>query len=265
VNQTVPPRECILVDDGSTDGTPEIIRSFAARFPWIHSVQRTDRGVRQRGAGVVQAFYDGMAQATDPSWDFVVKLDADLAFPPFYFEELLRRFAQEPRLGIASGSMYIFRGGRWILDKAPKDRTWGPSKIYRRACFEAIGGLVPHLGWDAIDDFKAQMHGWQTRTFEDLVVLHYRPVGKRSGAFNSGVEHGRGNYFLGTHPLFIIVRGLYRMGIDRPIVVAGMGILYGYFRNWFRRTPRIEDPELIQYIQRVQLSRLCPLLTRSEA
>lgn len=256
IMQTIKPVECILVDDGSTDKTPEIIRKYMGQAPWIKMVQLSDRGTRQRGAGIVHAFYQGFERLEHKDFDFIVKLDGDLVFPSFYFEELLKRFANSPRLGIACGSLYIFKGGRWILDKAPEDRTWGSMKMYRRKCFEDIKGIVPYLGWDAIDDYKAQMNGWQTKTFKDPVVLHGRPVGRRSGWFHAGVEHGHVNYNVGSHPLFVIARGIYRMFVDNPLFFSGAGIIFGYFSDLITHKPRIWDDELVRYIQKKEISRL---------
>jgi hypothetical protein len=260
VGQTARPAEWIIVDDGSSDRTPEIVARYAARHPWIRLVRRTDRGKRQRGPGVVDAFYAGYAELRCDDYDAIVKFDVDLSFDAVYFEELLRRLARDPTLGVVGGSLYIFRGGRWVLDKAPADNVLGPTKVYRRACFQQIGGIVRSLGWDAIDDLKAQLRGWETHTFEDLVVLHHRPIGQRSGGFKAGLEHGRGAYFMGSHPLFILARGIYRMGRDRPPIIAGLGLLVGYFQSWVRREPRVEDPEVIAFLRRKQLKRLFPFL-----
>lgn len=259
ISQTIQPLEWIIVDDGSSDRTADIVQSYTVQCPWIRLVRLPDRGKRQRGAGVVSAFYEGYGRLEHQDYDFIVKLDVDLSFDAVYFEELFRRFAESPSLGIAGGALYIFRSGRWLLDKAPSDNVLGPTKVYRRACFEQIGGLVRSLGWDAIDELKAQLLGWQTRTFRDLVVLHHRPIGKRSGAINGGLEHGKGAYFMGSHPLFVLARGVYRMGRDRPLIIAGLGILLGYFGSWIRKEPRIDDSELIAFLRRKQLRRLFPL------
>lgn len=260
--QTTKPKECVFVDDGSTDGGAAVLRRHAERFLWMRVLTLPDRGVRQRGPGVVNAFYQGMALLDHSRSEFLVKLDADLSFESTYFEDLLRRFAADPQLGIASGSLFVPNGGRWVQDRAPCDRTWGPSKMYRRTCFEQIGGIVPYMGWDAIDDFKAQSLGWRTRTFPDLRVLHYRPVGKRSGAFNAGVEHGRANYCSHSHPLFVLVRSAYRMFVDKPFLVAGAGILFGYWRASVLREPRVQDEDLARFVHRYQMSRLLHLGSR---
>jgi len=258
IGQTIQPLEWIIVDDGSLDRTADIAQSYTGQHPWIRLVCLPDLGKRQRGAGVVSAFYEGYERLEHQDYDFIVKLDVDLSFDAVYFEELFRRFAGSPSLGIAGGALYIFRNGRWLLDKAPLDNVLGPTKVYRRECFEQIGGLVRSLGWDAIDDLQAQLLGWQTRTFGHLVVLHHRPIGKRSGAINAGLEHGKGAYFMGSHPLFVLARGVYRMGRDRPLIIAGLGILLGYFGSWIRKEPRIDNSELIAFLRRKQLRRLFP-------
>lgn len=259
ISQTTQPLEWIIVDDGSSDRTADIVQAYTVQYPWIRLVSLPDRGKRQRGAGIIAAFCKGYERLKHEDYDFVVKLDVDLSFDAIYFEELLGRFAESPSLGIAGGGLYIFRHSRWLLDKAPLDTVGGPTKVYRRACFEQIGGLVQNLGWDGIDDLKAQLLGWQTRTFRDLVVLHHRTMGKCSGAIHAGLEKGKAAYFMGSHPLFVLARGIYRMGRDRPLIIAGLGLLLSYFGSWIKREPQIDDSELIAFLRSKQLQRLLPL------
>jgi len=264
--QTVKPREWIIVNDGSTDDTEEIVTRYLPTCPWIRLVNREDRGFRQRGGGVVRAFYDGFEALDCQDYEFIVKLDGDLSFEPTYFEQVLAEFTARPRLGIAGGGCYVRAGDDWTLEAADVHHVRGATKVYRRVCFEAIGGLVPGLGWDGIDEWKARMLGWEVRSFLDLKVLHHRGVGMGSGKLKGKVEMGRAAYFMGYHPLFMLVRGARRMA-DRPYILGGLAILWGYFGDWLKRQERLDDPAMVRFLRHDQLKRLggeirCLVLTQ---
>jgi biofilm PGA synthesis N-glycosyltransferase PgaC len=253
--QTVRPAEWIIVNDGSTDETGDIVARYTVHHPWIRLINRADRGYRQRGAGVVEAFYDGFNQITHTDYDVVVKLDGDLSFEPDYFEELLKQFAANPRLGIASGQPYVFNGKEWAKETPLIPCTYGPTKLYRRECFEAIGGLPRSLGWDGIDDWKAQLCGWQIESFEYLRVLHHRNYGEATGALTSRVEQGQGAYFMRYHPFYMLARSVKRMA-NKPWVIGGLMMLWGYLKAWLTGRERIDDPELIRYLRQTQMRAL---------
>ena len=258
VRQTVRPTEWVIVDDGSTDQTPEMVAGYAAGHPWLSLVRRADRGARQRGKGVVEAFYAGYETLT-ADYDFIVKLDGDLSFEPDYFESLLREFAASPRLGIAGGGVYErLDGHNWVL-RAARDHVRGPTKVYRRACFEEIGGLVPALGWDGVDEWKARSLGWEVRSFLDLKVLHYRVTGSATGSLKSRLEEGYGAYYMGYHPLFLIARGIQHMS-SRPYLTGGMAMIVGFFIAPIRRKERLQDTSVIRYVRRTQFKQLLGVL-----
>ncbi|MFZ5917459.1 MAG: glycosyltransferase family 2 protein [Chloroflexota bacterium] len=249
--QTVKPAEWIIVNDGSSDGTESIVAPFAERFDWLRLIHRQDRGFRQRGPGVVEAFYAGFEQITHTDFDIVVKLDGDLSFGPDYFQELLQQFAANPRLGIASGQTYVFDGQAWTAGTPLHDCTQGPTKLYRRECFEAIGGIPRSYGWDGIDDWKARMLGWHTETFRRLQVLHHRAEGEATGLLKSRIEQGRGAYFMGYHPAYMLARVARRM-VTPPYVTGSLAMAWGYVSSWLARKEQIE-PELARYVRRSQL------------
>ena len=259
IQQTVRPTEWIIVNDGSTDETPEIVTRHAAEHPWIKLVNREDRGIRQRGKGIVEAFYKGYEALADQDYGFIVKLDGDLSFEPTYFESLLHEFTFRPRLGIAGGGVYERFGGEpWKLCTV-KDHVRGPTKVYKRACFEAIGGLVPSMGWDGIDEWKARTLGWEVRSFTELKVLHYRITGAATGPLKSNLEQGYGAHYMGYHPLYMIARGIRHM-FYRPYLIGGMAMIASYFLAWLRGKERLQDPSVIRYVRRTQLRQLAGLL-----
>ncbi len=257
IQQTIKPTEWVIVNDGSTDETEQIIQRYTTNHPWIKLVNRADRGTRQRGKGVVEAFYDGYKTLTLP-YEFIVKLDGDLSFDPDYFETLGRKFSSNPQLGIAGGGVYEkLDGQKWTLD-ATRDHVRGPTKVYRRACFEEIGGLVPMLGWDGLDEWQALTMGWEVQSFLELKVFHYRITGAATGSLKARLEQGQGAYTMNYHPLYLIARGLYHLG-QRPYVIGGIAMILGYVNAWLRRREQIAEPDVVSYIHRTQLKKLATL------
>lgn len=254
--QTARPAQWIIVDDGSTDDTVDIVRTHIAGYTWIRLIQRPDRGFRQRGGGVIEAFNAGYVALTITDYHFIVKLDGDVSFAPDYFERLLAQFALQPRLGIAGGTCYVQDGEAWKPEEADPTHVRGATKMYRRACFEDIGGLVVHLGWDGVDEWQARTRGWQVQGFPNIPIYHHRATGSAGGGLVKGsIEHGRAAYYMGYHPLFMLARGIRRMA-DRPPVLKGLGLLWGYFSDWLHRRERVDDPAMIRFLRQNQLRRL---------
>lgn len=256
--QTVRPLRWVIVNDGSTDATREIVAAQLAANPWIELVDRANRGHRALGGGVVETFDEGFARVRDLAWDFVVKLDADLSFQPGYFEGLLRRFEADPKLGMASGKTFLVENGVKSLEWCPDEHVRGPAKMYRRACFEAIGGLEARRGWDMIDETRAQMRGWTTRSFlePDVELIHHRPIDARqANVWKSRFEMGELYHFLGYHWLYHLVRCVRSAIQDYPRGKGGLALWLGYLRAALRRTPRI-DPAYVAFVHRQQRERM---------
>ena len=167
-SQTIPPVEWIIVNDGSSDRTGDILDRCAAQFPWIHVIHRPNRGFRKSGGGVIEAFYDGYHALGRDDWEFIVKLDGDLTLSPDYFEKCFEHFNEQPKLGIGGGAICHEVDGTLKVEANPKFHVRGATKIYRRACWEAIGGIWAAPGWDTIDEVKANMLDWKTDTFGEL-------------------------------------------------------------------------------------------------
>lgn len=259
VRQTVRPDLWVIVNDGSSDGTEAIVGQWAKVYPWIQLVNREDRGVRQRGKGVIEAFYAGYRTLVD-DFDYIVKLDGDISFEPDYFKALLMEFKADQRLGIAGGCLYESQDNKtWILYRAT-DHVRGATKIYRRACFEAIGGLVPAMGWDGIDEWKALSLNWKVHSFIEYPLYHYRFTGAATGFLKSCFEQGEGAYRMGYHPLFIVARGLRRM-TDRPYVIGGIAMVAAYIQAWLRKEEMLADPSVVKFVRQAQMQKLFGLFT----
>jgi glycosyltransferase involved in cell wall biosynthesis len=254
VSQTVRPRRWIIVNDGSVDATARIAREWARHHPWIEVVDKENEGGRKRGGGVVRAFYRGFELVRNEPWDFVVKLDGDVSFEERFFERILAEFARRPRLGISSGVSYAWTGKGWIEEKAARGFTYGSCKVYRRRCFEEIGGLVEHMGWDGIDHIKAIQLGWEAEHLQ-LGCYQHRRMGQATGFVKSEVEEGLCCHFMGYHPLFLLARGIKRMKL-RPYGVGGLALIGSYWWSWMARRPRYQDEEFVRYLRRNQVRKL---------
>lgn len=257
VAQTVRPQQWIIVDDGSTDDTARIALDAARQYSWITVSRRVDRGFRQPGGGVVDAFYDGVAQIKSDDWHFIVKLDGDLSFDSNYFEQCLLRFEQDPALGIAGGTVACSGDGA-LQAEAPGDPAFhvrGATKIYKRDCWLAIGGLLRAPGWDTLDEYKANMLGYSTYTFPELMVLHHRPSGGAEGTWRNWVKNGMANYMVGYHPAFMAAKCL-RRAFTKPYGIGAFGLMFGFISGYLRRIPRTEDRETMAFLRRQQIKKL---------
>lgn len=260
IGQTIKPTEWVIVDDGSTDRTDAILDQYAAQVPWIRVIHRSNRGFRKAGGGVVDAFYDGYYSIQCTEWEFIVKLDGDLSFSPSYFEDCFAHFRKQPELGIGGGEIYHDLGVQLKREANPRFHVRGATKIYRRACWEAIGGLIHAAGWDTVDEVKANMLGWKTSSFEDQRLLHHRLTGSADGLLRDRVKSGSACFTCGYHPLFVLARCVYRVG-RRPYVIGSLAMLVGFLKGYFTNTVQVNDKRLIRYIRAQQLRCLFGLKT----
>jgi biofilm PGA synthesis N-glycosyltransferase PgaC len=255
VNQTCRPDLWIIVDDGSRDRTAEIVASYAAEHPWIRLVRRRRGGGRRLGPGVVNAFKAGLASLGNEPFDVISKLDCDVDFGAATFASILAHF-DDPRVGMASGTSLLLVGDKLVSERYASYHVPGQAKFYRRACFRDIGGLQCVYGWDIIDETDARRHGWLTLSDPEIIIVHHRLQGSSFGGLRGRIIWGQGAYAIGSHPLFALARGIYRMA-ERPWVIGGLALIWGFFSSYFnpeiQRTP---DREVIRYLRREQLYRL---------
>jgi biofilm PGA synthesis N-glycosyltransferase PgaC len=256
VQQTVRPREWVIVNDGSTDQTGEVADEAARQYPWIRVVHRTDRGFRQAGGGVVDTFYDGYERLTVQDWEFLGKIDGDLSFDADYFERCFEHFRADSSLAVGGGTIHVESKGVLVKESDdPRFHVRGATKIYRRAFWDAMGGLIRAPGWDTLDEVKANMLGWTSYTFPDLTILHHRPTGEADGTWRNWCKNGLANYITGYHPLFMLTKCVKRV-LQPPVGLMAIGLLCGFFGGYLRGVPQVPDEELIRYLRRQQLNRL---------
>ncbi len=255
--QTIRPKEWIIVNDGSTDKTGHIAEGAARSNAWIKVLHRPDRGFRKAGGGVISAFYEGYRLVENNSWDYLIKLDGDLSFNADYFQRCFQEFDGNPRLGVAGGTICSCIGG--IVEEEskidPAFHVRGATKIYRAACWHQIGGLTRAPGWDTLDEVKANMHGWVTRTLANINAIHHRPTGAAYGKWHDMVKGGLANYVAGYHPLFMFLKCIRRV-VEKPYLLGGSALLVGFLKGYVKRIPQVDDKELIRYFRHEQMNRL---------
>ncbi len=228
INQTIKPIQWILVNDGSTDKTDGIIQEYVPKHDWMDLINLTDRGYYYPGTGVVNVFNKGYAAIKHTDWEYIVKLDCDLSFEPNYFEKIFNKLSKNPQLGIASGCTYLPINNHLEMETAQADHPVGASKIYKRECWEAIGGLKPVPGWDLADLLTAQMNGWETACFFDLVIVHYRLTGsRRKGKFKPKFLQGRFEYRHGYSFFYMLLKAAVNI-FSKPAFIGSLGKVTGY-------------------------------------
>jgi glycosyltransferase involved in cell wall biosynthesis len=256
--QSIPPALWLIVDDGSTDQTPEILAEYAAKYPYIRVLRRENRGFRKLGGGVIDAFYHGYEKLDPREFDFVCKLDLDLDLPRRYFEALMDRMEAEPRIGTASGKPFCLdrKTGRKMMERCGDENSVGMVKFYRTECLVQIGGFVRELMWDGIDCHRCRMLGWIAVSWDDaeLNFEHLRPMGTSDKNWWTGrVRHGVGQYFMGTGVCYVIASAASRV-LHPPMVVGSMGMLWGYFKSLIGRKPRYGDRKFRRFLRAYQWS-----------
>ena len=253
VAQTVLPAKWVIVSDGSTDRTDDIVKQYAAKYDWIQLVRTPEREERHF-AGKVLAFNAGYEQVQDLNYDIVGSLDADISFDPEYFEFLLGQFAGNTKLGVAGTP---FREGTTQYDYrfSRKEHVSGACQLFRRECFESIGGYVP-IKAGAIDltaVVTARMKGWKTETFTDKFCMHHRKMGSaNANIVLATFKGGYGDYQMGVHPAWQIFRSVYQM-TRKPLILGGGLLLAGYFWAMIKRSPRPVSMEFVNFRRKEQM------------
>ena len=258
--QTRPPDLWIVVDDRSTDRTPEILVSLARRIDFLKVVNAADAAESSR----VSPVKDRLAMAAAPrtfnlglnstdwqSFTHIAKLDGDTELPPHYFEQLLGEFERDRKLGLAGG-VYAdpSQDGSWRVVPSPSAyHVAGTLKCYSLDCFQAIGGMQERLGWDTIDEISARMRGYHTQAYPDLITHHHRPWGSADGTLRGRARHGECAYIVHFTLSWVTLRS-FRMARERPLGLSGLAFLYGYLRSAARRTQRVEDPAFRRFVIR---------------
>ncbi len=261
VSQTIKPEKWIVVSDGSTDGTDDIVKRYAQRHSWIELLRMPEHRDRSFAAKA-SCFNAGYEKLKDSKVDLVGNLDADITFDPDYYEYLLSKFAAMPKLGVA-GTPFVedvsqIHNHSYGHKFADLEHVSGACQMFRKACFEEVGGYTPIKGggidWVAVT--TARMKGWQTRTFVEKVCFHHRTMGTASrGPLMARFQHGQEDYYVGGHPLWQVLRGIFQMK-RKPYLLGGLFLIFGYFWAMVKKVQRPIPPELIAFHRAEQMARL---------
>lgn len=255
--QTLLPERWVIVSDGSTDRTDEIIQDHAARHKWILCVRRPEHAERHFAAKA-RAFAAGYAAVGTVPHDVVGNLDADLSFDPEIMRFLMDRFAEDPALGVAGVPFVEPSGESYDYRFTNIEHVSGACQLFRRKCFEAIGGYKPLEGggidWLAVT--TARMMSWKTRTFTQMSVLHHRKTGTgQSGKLGALYRQGAKDFRLGNHPLWQLFRSIYQLR-NRPYGLGGLVLLAGYLGSSLHGARRTIPPEVVRFCRGEQMARL---------
>ena len=253
LSQTIQPARWIIVDDGSTDGTADLVASYAERYEFLQLIRRPIRSERLPGGeGAIET---GLQQLDLSQYEFFARFDADLKFDANYMECILDEFFNNPRLGIAGGGLYVERNDRMELEVVPIYHVRGAVKMYRRRCFEQIGGLRKEIGWDTIDEVQAWVHGWETKSFFRYRVIHCRPTGRGIKASRIYWQRGMAEYNSWSSPFFVFTKTA-RIAIRELAPIKAICFLAGFISAYMWRAPRIQDPSFVKMRRMQQINRM---------
>lgn len=264
VAQTVKPLKWVVVSDGSTDGTDEIVQKYVDVYPWIELVRVAERTERHF-AGKVNAFNAGYERVYRLRYDIICNLDADISFPEDHFEFLLQKFATRPYLGVAGTAFIEGASLKYDYNVVSTEDVQGQCQLFRRKCFEEVGGYVPikNGGIDVIPVYMARLKGWQTRTFTERTYVHHRLAGTaQSSVLGAFFRSGKKDSYLGAHPLWELLRSLYHMK-QRPYITGGLMLLLGYVWEGLTGEDKPVPAELIAFRRKEQMQKLRAICRRS--
>lgn len=261
--QTVLPLRWVIVSDGSTDGTDDIVTRYARQYPWIELIHLPARSERDFAAKV-RAFNAGLERVSAMRYDVVVSLDADITFDPDYFSFLLVKLAAHPDLGLVGTPFRELTGETYDYRFVSVEHVSGACQVFRRSCFENIGGYVPIRGGsiDHVAVITARMKGWKTRTFTEKYCIHHRRIGTaKNGPVAAKFRVGLKDYAVGNHPLWELCRVI-RQAMLQPRCIGGLALGSGYAWALIRRAQRPVSRELVEFHRREQMLRLFRFLRR---
>lgn len=252
LNQTHLPDKWLIVDDSSSDATPSIIDKLEKQYDWISSMRLPDRGYYSRGEGSYAVVAEGFRHMLASfGAETLGVFDADISFEETTIEHIRDRFLSSDRLGIYGGEIVELRNGQWVSPIAlPEDFVRGACKLFRKQCYQDIGGLKSGKASNIISNMEALMKGWDVKRDASLLIKHHRSGGTRDSRLNRHIKAGAEAAYIGSDPLLVLIRGVRKMMKSKPYFAGGLIFLSIYFNNAFLHKDQYPDPELLKFVQK---------------
>lgn len=253
-SQSMLPSKVVVVNDNSTDKTQEIVERFMEEHHWLTIVNNASSAIHLPGSKVIQAFLKGY-ETLDEEYDVIVKLDADLILPNYYFETILNAFKADNNVGMAGGFAYIEKDGEWLLENlTDKDHIRGAFKAYRKECFLQIGKLMPAMGWDTADELLAKFYGWKVITIESLKVKHLKPTG---ASYNKAARYKQGEAFYSLGYGFMITAiASAKLAFRKKKPLLLIDYINGFFKAKFSGKPLLVNSEQARFIRKYRWDKM---------
>ncbi|MBB1139162.1 glycosyltransferase family A protein [Myroides sp. WP-1] len=254
--QSVLPTWVIVVNDGSTDQTATLVEAFTKQHEWLHFCTKESQAIHLPGSKVIQAFNYGLKQLPkEVSYDYIVKLDADLILPSTYFESISHEFQRDPKLGMAGGVALIEKHNQWVVENLTgKDHVRGAFKAYRKACFEQIGGLQPAMGWDTVDELLCRYYNWKILVRQDLQIKHLKPTGAQ---YDKTARYKQGEAFYRLHYGFLITLiASVKLASKKNKPLLFLDYIKGYFKAKTRKEPYLVNEEQGKFIRQYRWNKI---------
>jgi glycosyltransferase involved in cell wall biosynthesis len=254
VEQTVLPTKIVVVNDNSTDKTPEIVSDFASKYPFITLVNKKSDNIHLPGSKVIQAFHEG-EKHIDDNYDIIVKVDADLIFPKNYFETIIKHFQSDENIGMVGGFCYIEKNGNWVLENlTDKDHIRGALKAYRKATFKQIGGLKPAMGWDTVDELLCKFYNWKVVTDESLHVKHLKPTG---ASYNKAARYKQGEAFYALgYGFFITAVASLKLAMRKGKPYLFVDYIKGFWKAKSQNKTMLVTPEQAKFVRNYRWNKM---------
>jgi glycosyltransferase involved in cell wall biosynthesis len=254
-HQTCLPDQVVVVDDNSEDQTFDIAQKLAAKWSWLRVIKLDSTQKHAPGSKVIKAFYAGL-QTLDDDYDILMKLDADLRLPENYIETLVNHFEKNNNLGMAGGFAAIEKNGHWVVENLTnKDHIRGALKSYRKACFQDIGGLIPAMGWDTLDEMMARYKGWQVQTDGNLIVQHLRPTGQ-SYAKEAHLKQGKAFYQMRYGVVLTLIASLKLASKKKKPLLTFVHYQQGFWQAFRKKESYLIDENAGKFLRKYRFEQM---------
>lgn len=252
IKQSITPELWTIIDDGSNDRTPEIIKEIKSEYEWIKSIslKGSQRDLTIHVSNVIKTgldFAQNFCKENNINYDFIMFLDSDMYMQDNDFlKKLLTGFEEDDKLGIASGNIQYMDVFSKLHDaNSRSDTISGGEMMCRRECIEEIGGVPISHSWESVMRVKTILNGWKIKRFKEIKIIHTRETGSAEGLKNGYYLKGASEYYLDLNPFIVGAKGL-KYCLKRPYYL-GFAYLIGYFSSWIKRKDKTKDPEISEY------------------